>query len=85
LHSKSDREQPLPSSDRNHGVHRLKTSLHWLVDGLAGQDARGLDLSTATLLGVERALAIDGVTESVDNTAKKLRTDWDIDLEDDMY
>jgi hypothetical protein len=50
------------------------------VDGATGKNAGGLELSTALLLGVERTLAVDGVAESVDDTAEELRTDRDIDL-----
>merc|ERR1712230_291971 len=37
----------LTTADWHHGVDGLETSLHGLVDGLAGQDTGGLDLSTA--------------------------------------
>ena len=71
---------PLTTSDRNHGVDRLETSLYGLVDGLAGQDTGGLELSTATLGGLEGTLSIDGVTESIDNTTEKTLADGNIDL-----
>jgi hypothetical protein len=70
----------LTTADRNHGIDGLKTSLDWLVDGVAGQNAWGLELSTALLLGVDWALAIDWVSESIDDTTEKLWTDWNIDL-----
>lgn len=70
----------LATANGNHGVDRLETSLHGLVDGAAGENAGGLELGTALLLGVERALAVDGVTQSVDDTAEKLGADGDIDL-----
>jgi hypothetical protein len=41
-------------------------------------------LGTALLLGVERALAVDGVAEGVDDTAEQLGADGDIDLGDEI-
>lgn len=70
----------LTTANGNHGVNGLKTSLDRLVDGLARQNAGSLELSTALLLGVKGALAVNGVTESVDDTAEKLGTDGNIDL-----
>lgn len=76
----TDDQLTLSTADGNHGVDRLETGLYGLVDGLAGQNAGGLKLSTALLLGVEGTLAIDGVTESVDNTAEQLGADGNVDL-----
>jgi len=70
----------LTTADGHHGVDTLHTSLDGLVDGLAGQNAGGLELGTALLLGVQGALAVNGVTQSIDNTAEQLRADGDIDL-----
>lgn len=70
----------LATANGDHGVDRLKTSLYGLVDGLARQDTRSLQLGTALLLGVEGTLAIDGVTEGINHTAEQLRADGDIDL-----
>jgi hypothetical protein len=76
----TDDQLTLTTTDGNHGVDTLETSLDGLVDGTTGQDTRGLELSTALGLGVDGALAVNGVTESVDNTAEKLRADGNIDL-----
>jgi hypothetical protein len=70
----------LTTSDGNHGVDGLETSLYGLVDGAAGQDTGGLELGTATLGGLEGTLSIDGVTESVNDTSEKSLADGDIDL-----
>ena len=70
----------LTTANWHHGVDRLETSLDWLVDRLSRKNTRSLHLSTATLLGLEWSLAIDWVTEGVNDTAKKFDTDWDIDL-----
>jgi len=68
----------LATANRHHGVDGLETSLHGLVDGLTRQDTGGLELSTALLSSLDGALAVDGVAESVDDTAEKLRADRDI-------
>ena len=70
----------LTTSDRNHGVDGLKTGLDWLVDGVTWENAWGLKLGTTLLLGVDWPLSIDWVSESIDDTAEKLWSDWDIDL-----
>lgn len=70
----------LTTTDGNHGVDGLETSLDSLTDGLTGQDTGGLELSTAALGGLEGTLAIDGVTEGIDDTAEKSLTDGDVDL-----
>ena len=70
----------LTTANGNHGIDTLHTSLDGLVDGATGQDTRGLELSTTLLLGLDGALAINGVTQSIDDTAKHLRADRDIDL-----
>jgi hypothetical protein len=71
----------LTTADGNHGVDTLHTSLDGLVDGLTGQNTGSLELGTALLLGVKGTLAIDGVTESIDDTAEQLGTDGNLDLE----
>ena len=76
----TDNQLTLATADGNHSVDGLETGLHGLVDGVTGQNAGSLELSTALLLGVEGSLAVDGVTEGVDDTAEQLRADGDINL-----
>jgi len=76
----ADDQLTLATTDRHHGVDGLETGLHRLVDRLAGQNTRSLDLGTALLGGLDRALAVNGVTESVDNTAEQGLADRNIDL-----
>lgn len=71
----------LSTADRNHGVDGLESSLHGLVDRLAGKNARSLHLSTTALLGVDWALSINGVTKSVNDTSEKLHANWHVDLD----
>lgn len=41
---------------------------------------RSLELSTASLLGVEWAETVNWVTKTVNDTAKQFWTDWNVDL-----
>lgn len=77
----TDDQLTLATADGHHGVDTLQTSLDRLVDGATRQDTGGLDLGTASLLGVDGALAINGVAKSVNDTAKHLRTDRNVDLD----
>jgi hypothetical protein len=69
----------LATTNGNHSVDGLDTSHHRLVNRTARQDTGGLESSTAALRGLDRALTINGVTQSVDDTAKELRADRNID------
>lgn len=53
--------------------------MHGLVDGSSGQNTWGLQLSLVSGSGLDFSLSVNGVTESVDDSAKKLGSDWDID------
>lgn len=70
----------LATANGNHGVDGLETGLYRLVDGVAGKNAGSLELSTAPLRGVDGTLAVDGVAESVDDTAEHLTADRHVDL-----
>ena len=52
------------------GVDGLEASLHGLVHGLADDDARRLDLDALHLGVHEGAFAVDGLTQSIDNTTQ---------------
>ena len=65
-----DDELALAAADRGHGVDGLDPGLQWLVHRSAGDDARRLDLEAAVRLGVDRALAVDGLAERVDDPAQ---------------
>jgi hypothetical protein len=70
----------LSTSNGHHCVDRFETSLYGLVDGSARQNARRLQLGTALLGGLDGSLAINWVSESVNNTAEHLNSDRNIDL-----
>jgi len=69
----------LTTTNWHKGVDGLETSLHGLVDGLSGDNARSLKLDSLSLVGEDGALTIDGVAESIDNTTEHTVTDGDID------
>jgi len=69
----------LATANGDEGVDRLKTSLHGLVDRATGKNTGGLDLSTDLLGGLNGSLAIDGVTEGIDDTTKHGRADGNVD------
>ena len=75
----TDDKLTLTTANGDKGVDGLETSGHGLVDGLAWDDTGGLYLSTGSELGVDGALAVDGLTETINNAAKELRADGDID------
>jgi hypothetical protein len=70
----------LTTADGNHGVDRLKTSLYGLVDGVTGENTGGLLLGTALLGGLDGTLAVNGVSEGVNDATKELNADGDVDL-----
>src|SRR5439155_4138502 len=59
----TDDELALAAADGRHGVNGLDAGLEGLVHRLAGDDARRLHLEAPFALGVDRALAVDGLPE----------------------
>jgi hypothetical protein len=59
-------------------IHRAEY-LHGLLDRLPRDDTGGLDTDTSSGLVVKRSGTVDGVAESVDDTAEKFDTDGDVD------
>jgi hypothetical protein len=74
----TDDQLTLTTTNGHHGVDTLQTSLDGLVDGATRKDTGSLELGTALGGSVDGTLAIDGVTESINDTAKKLRANRDI-------
>src|SRR5690606_38955689 len=70
----TDDQFALTAADRHHRVDRLDAGLQRLVHGLTGDHTGGDLLDGRRQLGVDRALAIDGLTQSVDHAANQLRT-----------
>src|SRR5690606_26090520 len=71
----ADDQLTLAAPDRDQGVDGLEAGRHRLVHGLARNDAWGLHVHAAALGGLDRALAVDGVAEGVDDAAEKALAD----------
>lgn len=72
-------ELSLASADGDETVDGLEAGLHRLVHGLAGNDAGGLELDSPLVVGLDGALAVNGVSESVEDSAKHFHSDGDVD------
>jgi hypothetical protein len=70
----------LTTADGHHGVDGLKTSLYGLVDRATGKNTGGLLLGTTLLSGLDGTLAVNGVSESVNDTSEKSLADGNVDL-----
>ena len=70
----------LSTTDRYHSVDRFETRLDWLVDRVARQNTRCLQLSSVPLRGFDRTLAINGITQRIHDPPKERRADGYIDL-----
>ena len=76
--SVSNDQLTLATTNGHQAVHSLDTSLHRLLDRLPGDDARGLESNSVPLLAADGALAVNGVTQGIDNTSKDLVTNGNI-------
>ena len=65
----------LTTANRHHRVNRLDTGLQRLVHRLASDHARGDFFDHVGHLGVDRAFAVNRLTQSVHHTANQLRAD----------
>ena len=74
----SNDQLTLATTNGHQAVHGLDASLHGLLDGLPGDDAGGLQADPVPLLAGDGALAVNGVTQSVNDTAEDLSADGDI-------
>ena len=61
----------LATSDRNHGVDSHDAGLHRLVNRLAADNARSLELDRAGAFGLDFALAVDRHAERVHDAAEQ--------------
>src|SRR5262245_50689033 len=74
----ADDQLALAAADRNERVERLEAGLHRLVHRLPRDDSGSLHFDAAALGGLDRALAVDRVAESVDDAAKQALADWNV-------
>src|SRR5690606_310353 len=68
----------LAATNRDQSVDCLDACGHRLMHRLAGDDAGSLDVNATAFRSIDRTLAIDRVTKTVNDTTKKLRTDWHV-------
>ncbi len=71
----ADDQLALAATDRHHGVDRLQTGLHRLIDRLTGDDAGGDLFDRGRDRSLDRALAVQRLAERVDDPTEQLRTD----------
>src|SRR4029079_17496125 len=72
----ADDQLALAAADRDHGVDGLEARLQRLLDGLAVEPPGREALDGEELGGVDRPLAVDGLSEGVDHAADHGRADW---------
>jgi hypothetical protein len=57
----------------------LSTSHHGLVHEATRKNSRRLQSGTTALGGLNGALAVNGITERINDVTEECRTDWNID------
>ncbi len=67
----ADDQLALAAAHRHHGVDGLQAGLHRLVDRFTLDDARGDLLDRRGQLGVDGALAVDGIAQGVDHATQQ--------------
>jgi len=76
--SVSNDQLTLATTNGHQAVDSLDASLHGLLDRLPGDDAGGLQSNPVPLLAADGALAVNGVTQGINDTSKDLVTNGDI-------
>merc|ERR1719341_2173014 len=74
----SNDQLTLATTNGHQAVDSLDASLHGLLDRLPGDDAGGLQSNPVPLLAADGALAVNWVTQGINDTSKDLVTDGDI-------
>eukprot|EP00162_Nutomonas_longa_P014214 comp21872_c0_seq1/m.49537 comp21872_c0_seq1/g.49537 ORF comp21872_c0_seq1/g.49537 comp21872_c0_seq1/m.49537 type:complete len:544 (+) comp21872_c0_seq1:1425-3056(+) len=69
----------LATTNRHKRIDGLETGLHRLIHRLTRNNAGRLDLHARSLVGGDRALSIDRLTERIDDATEQTLTDWHID------
>ena len=64
----------LTSTDWHHRINRFQTNLHWLINRLTCNNTGSDFLDRISHGRFNRTLAIDWITQGIDNAALKLRT-----------
>merc|ERR1712121_109321 len=76
--SVSNDQFTLTTTNWHKGVDGLDTSLHRLADRLSWDNARSFDTNSESVLGSKGALAVNGVSKSINNTSKNFHPNWDV-------
>src|SRR5581483_1261982 len=71
----ADDQLPLSAPDVRHRVDRLDPRLQRLLHRLALDDAGRLELERPSLVRLDRALAVERVSERIDDAAEERRPD----------
>src|SRR6185436_13004378 len=66
-------------ADRDERIDRLQASRHRLMHGFPRNDTRRLDVHTHPLVGLDRALAVDRVSQRVDDATEQALADRRVD------
>ena len=74
----TDDQLALTTANRDQSVDSLEACRHWLVNRLAWNNTGSLNVNARTACCVDWALAVNRVTESVDNAAEKLWTNRNV-------
>src|SRR5450432_2267688 len=75
----ADDQFALATADRDQGIDRLQPGRHRLVDRFARNDAGRLDVDAHPFVGFDRALAVDRITELIDDAAEQALADGGVD------
>src|ERR1700730_3690133 len=75
----ADDQFALATADRDQGIDRLQPGRHRFVDRFARNDTGRLDVDAHPLVGLDRALAVDRITERIDDAAKQALADGGVD------
>ena len=71
----ADDQFALAAADGDEGIDGLQAGRHRLVHRFTGDDARCLDVDAGALLGLDRAFAIDGIAQTVNDATEQTFAD----------
>mmetsp|Transcript_6933 Transcript_6933/g.8766 ORF Transcript_6933/g.8766 Transcript_6933/m.8766 type:complete len:245 (+) Transcript_6933:4795-5529(+) len=68
----------LSTSNGDQGINGLESGKHGLGNGLSGDNSWSLNFSTRALAVVKRGTSINWLSNTINNTSKKFRSNWNI-------
>ena len=72
-------ELSLSSTNGHQTVHSLQSALHRLVHRFSRDDTGSLDLDSFSLVGLDGALAVDGISQGIEDSTQHFLADGDVD------